>query len=168
MKRTAVFVLIVLTAVILQTALLSRVRIFGVAPDLVLVLIISLALLEGPLVGAAAGFGGGILRDFLLETPAGLTSLAYLAVGYVVGTVRPYVQSTSVFLPVAAVGAASFVGTVLYALLAFLLGAQADPFGRIARVVVLTSVYNTLLTPFVYPMLRRIASLYPRDRVYRW
>ncbi len=167
MKRIAVFVLFMLTAVILQTSLLSRIRIFGVGPDLVLVIVIALALIEGPLTGAVAGLGGGLLRDFLLEAPAGLTGLSYLAVGYLVGTIRPYVQTSGVLLPVSAVGLGSLAGTGLYILLSYLLGEQPDPLERVLRVLLLTSLYNAMVTPFVYPVVRRVVSIYPREKVYR-
>jgi rod shape-determining protein MreD len=168
MKRSAVFFLMVLTAVILQSSILARITLFGVAPDLILVVVIVLGLVEGSLTGAISGFGGGLLRDFLLEGPIGLTGLAYLTVGYLVGLVRPYVPEDSVVTPVVAVGLGSVLGTTLFFLFSFLLGAAADPFTRIIKVVLLSSVYNTMLTPFVFPIVNRLVSMYPRERVYRW
>lgn len=168
MKRTAVFFLVVLTAVILQSSVLARITLFGVAPDLILIVVIVLGLVEGSLAGAIAGFGGGLLRDFLLEGPMGLTGLAYLTVGYVVGLVRPYVPEDSVVTPVVAVGVGSLLGSTLLLFFSFLFGGAADPFTRIVKVILLSSVYNTMLTPFVYPLVNRIVSMYPRERVYRW
>lgn len=135
---------------------------------MILVVVISLALAEGPTVGATAGFGGGLLRDLLLEAPKGVTGLAYLIVGYVVGSIRPYVQSTSVLLPVFGVFLGSVAGSLLYVVVSILLGVTPDPVGRILRVVLLTSLYNTLLAPFVYPLVRRLGKIYPREKVFKW
>lgn len=168
MRRLAVLLLMMLTAVIFQTTVFARATLLGVSPDLILVVVISLGLLEGPTVGATAGFGGGLLRDLLLEAPKGVTGLAYLIVGYAVGSIRPFVQSTSVVLPVAGVFLGSFSGSLLYVVVSILLGQAPDPVTRILRVVLLTSVYNTLLVPFVYPMVRRLGAIYPKEKVFRW
>lgn len=168
MRRLAVFILVMLTAVILQTSVFARATLLGVTPDLILVVVISLALLQGPTIGATAGFGGGLLRDLLLEAPKGVTGLAFLVVGYVVGSIRPYVQSTSVLLPIIGVFLGSFAGSLLYVVVSILLGVTPDSAGRILRVVLLTSVYNTLLVPFVYPLVRRLGTIYPSEKVFKW
>jgi rod shape-determining protein MreD len=168
LKRAAVFFLLVLSAVVLQSSILARITLFGVAPDLILIVVIVVGLTEGSLAGALSGFGGGLLRDLLLEGPMGLTGLAYLTVGYLVGLVRPYVPENSVVTPVVAVGLGSLLGSTLFLFFSFLLGAAADPFIRIVKVILLSSAYNTILTPFVYPIVNRVISMYPRERVYRW
>jgi len=168
MRRASLFALLILTAVLLQTTAFSRLTLFGVSPDLILVVVISFALLDGPSVGAAAGFSGGLLRDLLLDSPKGLTGLSYLLVGYVVGSLRPYVQSTSLLVPVGGVFVGSLVGTALYQTLLVLLGRASLPATDAIRIVALTSVYNTLLVPFVYPLVRRISAMYRRESVLRW
>lgn len=168
MRRAGLFALLILTAVLFQTTAFSRLTLFGVSPDLILVVVISFALLEGPSVGAVVGFSGGLLRDLLLDSPKGLTGLSYLLVGYIVGSLRPYVQSTSVLVPVGGVFVGSLVGTTLYQTLLVLLGRASLPAGDAARIIVLTSVYNTLLVPFVYPLVRRVSAMYRRDHVLRW
>ena len=156
-RRSVGTSVIVLTALILQTTLLPHLALFGVVPDLMLEVIICVALVRGPSSGALAGFAGGILRDLLLDAPTGLSALAYVSVGYVVGAVRPYVRSSSVAVPLVGVFAGSLAGTAFYTMLALLLGVPAQPLGRIAQVILLTAVYNTLLVPFTYPVVRRVA-----------
>jgi rod shape-determining protein MreD len=168
MKRFLVFGLIVLTAVIIQSSVLSRITLFGVAADVILVVVVSIGLAEGSIAGAGAGFAGGLLRDSLLEGPAGITALSYLTVGYLVGMVRPYVPVAAIAPPVAAVALGSVLGGTLHLFFSFLLGGVADPFGRVVKVILLSSVYNTLLTPLVYPIVARVVAIYPRERVYRW
>lgn len=167
-RRAGLFALLILTAALLQTTAFSRLTLFGVSPDLMLVVVISFALLEGPSTGAAVGFSGGLLRDLLLDSPKGLTGLSYLLVGYVIGSLRPYVQSNSVFVPAGGVLVGSLAGTGLYQVLLVLLGRSALPLGNAVRIIALTSVYNTLLVPFVYPLIRRVSAMYKRDRVLRW
>ena len=169
MRRFAVFSLVLLTAVLLQTTFFARyVTLFGITPDLILVVVIAFSILEGPTVGATTGFGGGLLRDLLVAAPKGLTGLAYLIVGYAIGIGRPYVQSTSVLVPVIGIFVGSLAGSALYVILTALLGEPVFSLTRIGRVVLLTAVYNTLLVPFVYPVVRKIASVYKTEKVYKW
>jgi rod shape-determining protein MreD len=158
MRRSVGISLLILTALLLQTTLLPHVALFRVTPDLMLVVEICIGLVRGPSSGAAAGFAGGMLRDLLLDAPTGLSALAYLTVGYVVGAIRPYVQSSSVAVPFVGVFAGSVVGTAFYTMLALLLGVPAQPLDRLAQVILLTGVYNTLLVPFAYPVVRRVAG----------
>ncbi|MGH2768188.1 MAG: rod shape-determining protein MreD [Candidatus Methylomirabilales bacterium] len=167
MRRILAFGLVLLTAVVLQTTVFAELTLFHVAPDLILLAVISLALINGPAAGAAAGFFGGVTRDLLLVSPKGITALAYVAVGYAVGSARPHIQATSVVVPVAAVFGGSLAGTLLYVLIGALLGRAPHPLERVAETALLTAAYNTLLAPLAYPAMRKLVSLYRRDSVYR-
>ncbi|MDQ4149676.1 MAG: rod shape-determining protein MreD [Actinomycetota bacterium] len=168
MRRGAVFGLTVLTAVLLQSTVFARLTIFSVSPDLVLAVVICFALIDGPTTGSILGFSGGMLRDLLLDAPKGLTGLSYLIVGYVVGSIRPYFQTTSVVVPLMGMFAGSLGASLLYELLEGMLGRRTGSVGRALIVVLLTAVYNTILVPFLYPLVRRIALLYRTEKVYQW
>lgn len=158
MRRSAGIPLLILASLIIQTTVMPHLSLFSVMPDLILVVVICVALVQGPSAGALAGFAGGLLRDFQLNAPTGLSALAYLSVGYAVGAIRPYVQSTSVTIPLMGVFFGTAAGTAFYIGLSVLLGVPAEPVGRLVQVVVLTSVYNTLLVPFVFPAVRFLAQ----------
>src|SRR5581483_2412243 len=76
---------LVFLAAILQASVFSSVEILNGTPDLLLVAIICVALLRGPVVGAAAGFWGGILLDTANLATLGVTSLLLTISGYWTG-----------------------------------------------------------------------------------
>lgn len=158
MRRVVGVATLMLVAVVLQTTVGHHLVIFGVSPDLILVVTICIGLSTGPSPGAFAGFGGGLLRDFMLNAPTGLSALAYLSVGYAVGAIRPYVRSSSVAVPLVGVAAGSLVGESFYIGLSLLLGVPAEPGSRLVQVIVLTGLYNTLLAPLIYPIVRRLSA----------
>jgi rod shape-determining protein MreD len=81
--------LVLVAAVVLQTTVFSAgLRVFGVAPDLGLVLTIAVAYYLGAERGAAFGFAAGVAIDLFLSTPFGLSALSFALVGYGVGVVR--------------------------------------------------------------------------------
>jgi rod shape-determining protein MreD len=167
LKRFGVFSAIMLLAVLLQTTLLPQLSLLGASPDLVLLVTIAMGLLEGPIAGAVTGAAGGLLEDLLLSAITGLTALTYLLIGYSVGKIRPYVQSTSVLVPVAGV----FVGTVaaqlLYSALAVLLGGPVSGMDRVLQTSMLMGLYNAIIAPFVYPFVKRAAT-FRTEKTARW
>ena len=76
---------LVFVAAILQVSVFSDVTILNGTPDLLLVTIICIALLRGPVVGAAAGFWGGLLIDTANLGTLGVTSLLLTVAGYWIG-----------------------------------------------------------------------------------
>nr|MBA2426304.1 hypothetical protein [Actinomycetota bacterium] len=94
--------------------------------------------------------------------------LVYTLIGYTVGVIRQYSIKESVWTPVAAVAAASAIAEIGYAALAILLGERWVSLIYTLKVTGLVVVYNTLLTPFVFPLVRRVADRFRPERVYRW
>ncbi len=167
--RVLAMALVVLVAVALQSTLLARVTLRGVIPQLVLIAVVSLAYLDGSRVGVVIGFAGGLLQDLLLpESVIGLTAFVYTLIGYGVGSLRQFAPTGSVWSPVVAVAVASAVAEFAYAGLAVILGQQWVSFRFTAKVTGLVVLYDTLLTPFAFPLLERVAARFRPEKVYRW
>ncbi len=160
---------VIIVALALQSTLLAQATVLGVIPQIVLVVVVSLTYLDGERVGVVAGFSAGLLQD-LLPFPAviGLTAFVYTLVGYAVGNLRQFAPADSVWTPVLVVALASAVAEFSYASLSIILGEPWVGLGYTARVAGLVVLYNTLLTPFVFPLVRRVADRFRPERVHRW
>ena len=88
LRRGLLSVATVLTALLLQSTVLSRLPLPGGAPDLLLVLVVAYALAEGPLSGTVTGFCAGLLADLTSDHELGRTALVLALVGYVAGLVH--------------------------------------------------------------------------------
>lgn len=166
--RVAAIGAVVVLALALQSTLLTEVTFLGVLPQLVLVVVVCLAYLDGERVGVVMGFCGGLMTDLLLPgSIVGLTALVYTLIGFGVGAFRHYLPSDSVWTPVWVVALSSVVAEGGYALLAIVLGQRWVSLTFTAKVAGLVVLYNTLLTPFVFPVIRRIADRFRPERVYR-
>ena len=75
-------VLVVITLVVLQTTVVTHLRVFDAVPNLLLVAAVAMAYDSGPLSGALFGFAGGLCVDLFLTTPLGLSALSYASVSY--------------------------------------------------------------------------------------
>jgi rod shape-determining protein MreD len=160
---------ILVIALALQSTLLARVTILGVIPQILLVVIVSLAYLQGERVGIVCGFFGGLMQDLLLtDSIIGLYAMVYLLIGFAVGSFRKYAPAESVWMPVFVVAAASAVAEISYATLNIIMGQRWVSLMFTLKVASLVVLYNTLLTPFVFPLVRRIADRFSPEKVYRW
>jgi len=167
-RRTISWTAVVLTALVLQSTLLAQIKLGGAKPDLVFLVTIVLAFLEGPSSGSLAGFVGGMAEDFLLNQPKGITALTLTLVGYSVGMLRQYITSPSPLLPVGLVGSATVGGVLFYGMVSFLLGQLDVGFGYLVRIALLTGLYNAVLTPLLFPLVRRVAESSRARKVFRW
>lgn len=168
MRRTILLTVAVLTALLLQTTVFADVRLFGAKPELMYLLTIAFAILEGPASGAVAGFVGGMAQDFLLNQPKGITALTLTLVGYAIGMLRQFIASPSPVLPVVLIAGGTFAGVVFYGVVSFLLGQLDTPWLYLFRVAALSAAYNAILTPLVFPLLRRATEGSRSRRVLRW
>ena len=87
MRRTLTDIALTLLFVIVQTALGRYLAVAGLAPDIALVWIVTLALRRGQLAGTVAGFGAGLLLDLLsgADGMLGLSALATMCGGFMAG-----------------------------------------------------------------------------------
>lgn len=166
MRRTLLLAVVVLSALLLQTTVFADIRLLGARPELMYLLTIVFAFLEGPSAGAVTGFVSGMAEDFLLDQPKGITALSLTLLGYAVGTIRTYVVSPSSIFPVILVGGGTFLGVLFYGLVSFLLGQLDVSVLYLVRVAALSALYNAILTPLLFPVLRRAVEA-SRGRV-RW
>ena len=158
----------ILVALVLQSTIFAQITLLDARPELIYLLTILVALLEGPATGAVIGFAGGMAEDFLLNMPKGITALSLTLVGYAVGMLRQYIVSPSALVPVIMVGLGTAVGLMFNGLVKFLLGQLDSGWAFQLQIALLAGAYNAMLTPFVFPIVRRLAETSRAKRVFRW
>ena len=140
------------TAVVLQSSILARLGLPGATPDLLLVVVLVIALVSGPLVGAVTGFAAGVLVD--LAPPAagslGQTAAIYAAAAFLIGHAqfepgRPDLQSV---LSVSGIAAAV---VLVQAIMGTLLGQPQVTWSLVPLLVVTQFVYSALLALVMIP-----------------
>jgi rod shape-determining protein MreD len=148
--------------VVIQVSVLSSLEVLSGRPDLVLVTLVSIALLRGPLFGAAGGFIAGLLLDTATLGTLGVSSLLLTLAGYWTGRFGETSGRDRGHAPFLSVAVATILFAVASLVLHFMLGAQPS-----ARLVLLealppTLLLNLLLTAPVYALCRRLFR--PQER----
>src|SRR5437763_2929831 len=151
MRRVLLPVVLLLAALVLQLTVLDRLPLpGGVAPDLVLLMVVALALSGGPMSGMIWGFCVGLALD--VAPPSGhligVYALVFCLLGYFCGLVSAELES-SVLLPLAASALGAVAGAGLYAAVGIMLGNPDVTGPAVRHVLPLSVLYDVLLSPFV-------------------
>lgn len=144
MQRAVRLGLVLIPLLTVQTTWMADLRPFGTPGDLLLLLTIAAGMASGPVRGATVGFIAGIAMDLVLLTPFGLSALAYLAVGYAVGTIHDGVLRSAPWIPVVVAVVATALGIGFYVVLGQLVGQQFR-IPELSNVILVTSLMHGLL-----------------------
>jgi rod shape-determining protein MreD len=142
-------------AAMLQVVIVSSVPVAGGAPDLLLVVVVSLGLLRGSVPGAAFGFVGGLIVDLLTLETLGITSLVLTLAGFWAGRWAETTGRGRKLAPLIAVGVITVLAAAFEFVLHWMLGEDV-----VARQVFLTVLVPTLLANLVlaYPVYLLVRS----------
>ena len=160
--RALVIGLLLLTAAVLETALFPALTLLGYRPDLLLLVVLAIAMQDGPMSGARVGVLSGFLADLLVvQSPVGLSVLIHSGVGYLVGVSRPYLAPDSLSAPLALAFVTGAVGTAGYGIMTSLLADERAGPELIVQAALTVGLYNMLLAPVAYAALRRLSERFP-------
>ena len=138
-------------AVILQTTLFAQVRIFEVAPDLVMLTVIALARRLDAEPAVLLGFTSGLAMDLLGSSPLGLRALVLTVIAYATVRTRDRFDVNVVATGVAVL-LLSLLGVVLLVVIGTLFGEASfrDPY--VFRKILLIPFYNLVLAVGIFPL----------------
>jgi len=150
--RIGVLAGLLLVLIAVQDAVLRYVSVWGVVPNLVLLLVIAAAVVRGSDYGAGVGFVAGLLLDLAppASGTAGRWALALVVAGYLAGKVSDDVRGSRRATLVLVAGC-SFVATSVYALTGVMLGDVPMESARMPLVIVLGVVIDVLTAVIVLP-----------------
>jgi rod shape-determining protein MreD len=164
MKRATRLAVLVAVIVVTQVAVFPHLRLFGVVPDLGLLVALAVGYQEGPEAGALVGFAAGLGFDLFLETPLGLDALTYAIVGYGIGVLETGLFRSPRWLPSFLGAAGGLAGGLLFIGLGVLVGVDAVKGTQGVVTVSLAALYDALLAPFVFFLVRRVLGRDDRVR----
>lgn len=148
-------VLVIFVVLMVQQTVMVALRVGGAHPDLLWLLPITAALLDGPETGAIVGFWSGLAFDLVLPTPFGLSALVGCLLGYVTGSLTSAVDPRAGWLKPVAAFTGSVVADMLFAVLGAILGQRQ-------------MVQIDFLTLFFMVGVSSVALVLPVSRLMRW
>jgi rod shape-determining protein MreD len=149
---------LVFVAALFQAAIFSSFDIRGGAPDVLLVVVVSLGLLRGSIAGAILGFLAGLVVDLLTLETLGLTSLVLTLAGFWAGR---YAETTArgKRLPVlVSVAVVTVLAGVFTFVLHYLLGDEVVARYALVTTLVPTVVINVVIALPVHALVRAVVG----------
>ena len=153
---------LIIAACLFQATAAARIKIYGVKPDLVLLLVVIGTLVYGGRAGLVWAFFGGLGLDIFSGGRMGSSSLALMAAVLVAGFGHRTLSRFNVFVPLVAMMAGTLVYAGAYlgilAVLQYLdVTHHQVPFQATMQSIVIPAiVYNTTIMVFLIPFLNRI------------
>ena len=145
---------VLFVAAMLQAVIVSSLVFGGGAPDLLLVVVVSLGLLRGSVPGAVFGFAGGLIVDLLTLETLGITSLVLTLAGFWAGRYAETTGRGRKLAPLVAVGVITALAAVFSVLLHYMLGDDVVAQHALVTVLVPTLLANLVLAYPVYALVR--------------
>jgi rod shape-determining protein MreD len=105
-----------LASILLQSTVLSHLRVFGGQPDLIAIFVIVWALLDDGTEGIVWAFVGGLFADLLSGAPLGISVLALMPVAFVLGLADAGIYRHNLLLMLLFGGLGAFGYHLLYLL----------------------------------------------------
>ena len=151
--------LLVLVAALVQVTIINRIEIVGASPDLLILVVMSIALLTGSVSGAAHGFLAGVAVACFAAAPLGPHALVGTLVGYVIGRVGEALITDDHPIPPLLAGVFAVLAIQIgQPLVEFLVDPAANSAdGLITRAALATLISAVLAVP-VFLLTRRILS----------
>lgn len=160
--RASVLGLLLVVAVVIETALLPWLPLRIIEPNLLLLVVLAIALHDGVLPAVRVGFVAGLLIDLLVaQAPVGSATLVFTAIGGIVATARPYLAPASVTAPLILAFATGVLGTAAFGTMSLILGEERVTWEAIGSAALRVGLFNTLLAPVALAIVRRLTARFP-------
>jgi rod shape-determining protein MreD len=147
--------LVIFLVLMVQQTVMLALRVGGAHPDLLWLLPITAALIDGPETGAIVGFWSGLAFDLVLPTPFGLSALVGCLLGFATGTLTAAVDPRAAWLKPVAALTGSVAADMLFAVLGAVLGQQQ-------------MVQVDFLSLFLVVGVSSVVLVLPVSRLMRW
>ena len=166
MRTHGPWILIVIAAGLIETTMLPTIRIQGVVPDLILILVVYFAIAEGSERGMYTGLLGGILQDVFANTGVGHHVLCLVVVGFVVGRMASRLITDNPAVKVMTVLAASIIHGFLYLAIEYIQKVDADAAVMMSYSIMPQAFYTAVITPVVFFLVARIRPVHIQTQGY--
>lgn len=159
MVRLIVTLLELILCFLLQTSLFSFMRISGVVPNCLLILVIAVAYTRGQIPALVTGFFAGILLDLCFSETVGFCAILYMIVAFLAGFANKIYYERDYFVPGALVLAGELIYSFMYYILFFLLRGKLELHTYFIFTILPRMLYTILVSLALYPAFHGIHRL---------
>jgi len=157
--RLIVTLIELIACFLLQTSLFSFLRISGVVPNCLLILVVTVAYTRGQIPAMITGFFAGMLMDFCFSETVGFCAILYMIVAFFAGYAHKIYYERDFFVPGALIFSGELVYSFLYYMLFFLLRGKLELHTYFIYTILPRMLYTVLVSLALYPAFHGIHRL---------
>jgi len=157
--RFIITLLELIVCFLLQTSLFSFLRISGVVPNCLLILVITIAYSRGQISAMITGFFAGILLDLCFSETVGFCAIIYMLVAFLAGFAHKIYYERDYFVPGALILSGELLYSFLYYILFFLLRGKLELHTYFIYTILPRMLYTILAALALYPAFHGIHRL---------
>jgi rod shape-determining protein MreD len=129
--------------------------------------VLAVAFEDGPESGALFGFAMGLVLDLFLITPLGLSALSFALTGYAVGAFQSSIVRSTPWLYPMIGGLGGLFGGLVFIAVGGMVGQDQLLSVHGVQIVVVSAVWDAILAPLVFPVVRRLARMPDHSNTWR-
>jgi rod shape-determining protein MreD len=156
LRKNLLWLFVTVFLALVQSTLPDWLKVQGVTPDLVLLVVVYFALLDGEERAMLTGTIGGMFQDVASETVVGHHIICLVIVGYVVGRLATRLITDHPAVRVGLVFLAGLLHGAIFTAVAYVQRPDLSALYTIGVAVVPAAFYTALFTPLVYFFLTRL------------
>lgn len=159
MIRIVLVLLEILLGFLIQSSAMPGISLAGVVPDLLMILVITIAYTRGRNAGMLTGLLSGLLTDLCFNEFVGYCGLLYLTVGFLAGYAHRIYEKRDFLMPLLLISAGEFLYSFGYYIAFFLLRSKTDFGFYFANRILPRMIYTILAALIIYPLLNLLHQL---------
>jgi len=157
--RAIVTLIEIVFCFLLQTSLFSFLRISGVVPNCLLILVITVAYTKGQIPATVTAFLSGLLLDLGFSETVGFCCIFYMLIAFFAGYTHKFYYKRDYLIPGVLVLTGETVYSFLYYVIFFLLRGRMELPTYFIYTILPRVLYTLLLTLVLYPLFHSIHRL---------
>ncbi|AXV06211.1 Rod shape-determining protein MreD [Euzebya pacifica] len=161
--RIVAITALIVGALLVKTIVAPTFAVAGYRPDVLVLVVVGIALLDGPDTGLRLGFGAGLAQDLLSGTGAlvGLWALVLMVVGYAAGAAKPYLASSQQAGALALSGVLAAIATLGYGVLGKVFGVVEAGWNHVLAATIVVGLYTAVISPLVVRPTQAVIKQFP-------
>jgi rod shape-determining protein MreD len=158
-RSIAISLVLVVLAVVAQTAMFGdgRINPFGVSPAVVIVVVLACARFLDPEPSLLLGFTGGMLLDLLGGSPLGLWAMSYTVAVYIAFRFKERAEDGPIVLGFGVL-ALTILANALFLVVGTLFGERFFTSTDVIKLMVVPALYNVVVAAVAFPVITRLVG----------
>lgn len=163
-KKIIIIGILVIISFLLQTSVFPFFTLFGTVPNIILLLVVSIAVMNGSTSAMIVGFICGLLIDIMYGGVVGVYAFFYMFLGYINGYFHVLFFAEASFLPLILVFINDFIYNILIYLIFFLPQKKWNFLFYLKKNILPELIYTTVISLIMYQIFLKTYELTKRKK----